>query len=138
MDDCIEETRGHRNPAGYVEVYVKGKKGKRFFAHRVAWEQANGPIPTGLVVRHKCDNPPCIDPDHLEIGTLADNVRDMDERGRRRPNRGEDCGTHKLTEEQVREILTSPEMGKMLAAKYGVNKSAISRIRNGTRWAHLR
>ena len=60
-----------------------GKSGTRVLAHRLAYETWVGPIPDGHVVRHKCDNPPCINPDHLETGTQADNVQDMHARGRR-------------------------------------------------------
>lgn len=64
---------------GYGRKYLKGRY---LLAHRWAWEQANGPIPDGLVVRHKCDNPSCVNPDHLELGSQGDNVRDAVERGR--------------------------------------------------------
>jgi hypothetical protein len=56
---------------------------KVVYAHRVAWEIANGcPVPDGLIVRHKCDNPPCVNPDHLLVGTMQDNTNDMISRGR--------------------------------------------------------
>lgn len=55
-----------------------GIRGRTLYAHRVAWEEANGrPVPAGLVVRHSCDNPPCINPAHLDVGTQQDNVDDM-------------------------------------------------------------
>lgn len=73
-----EEWQGRRSRDGY------GFFGVKTAAHRHAWEQAHGPIPPGMVVRHRCDNPPCVRVDHLEIGTPADNVRDSVERGRAR------------------------------------------------------
>lgn len=56
--------------------------GKSKYAHRLMWEEVNGPIPHGMCVLHRCDNPPCIRPDHLFLGTKADNVRDMIAKGR--------------------------------------------------------
>ena len=78
MSACIEWT-GSRNPKGYGQKKVGGKT---IFAHRWAWEQANGPIPDGLHVLHTCDNPPCVNVDHLFLGTNADNVKDRDAKGR--------------------------------------------------------
>ena len=77
--DCLVWT-GHRSREGYGYVKVVGKSPRG--AHRVAWELENGPVASGLVVRHKCDNPPCVKLDHLELGTHQDNVNDMIARGR--------------------------------------------------------
>jgi hypothetical protein len=71
--------KGTRNPKGYGRISVSGRQDG---THRVAYRLAHGEIPDGLVVRHRCDNPPCINPAHLEVGTPADNSRDMVERGR--------------------------------------------------------
>lgn len=74
-DGCWTWTNG-RNRHGYgIQCHT--------LAHRVAWSMTYGPIPDGLCVRHRCDNPPCVRPDHLELGTQMQNIRDMDERGRR-------------------------------------------------------
>lgn len=66
--------------ARYPLVQIDGVRDR---AHRFAWRRVNGPIPDGMVVRHTCDNTICVNPDHLILGTQADNMRDMDERGRR-------------------------------------------------------
>jgi hypothetical protein len=75
---CWEWT-GVRNPQGYGVMRV-GESNMQ--AHRVAWEVANGPIPVGLNALHRCDNPGCVRPDHLWLGTLADNNADMRAKGR--------------------------------------------------------
>ena len=76
------EWRGKRSEKGYglINAHRLDAVGAR--VHRLMWEMHNGPIPDGLVVRHRCDNPPCVNPDHLEVGTVAENQRDMAERGR--------------------------------------------------------
>jgi hypothetical protein len=107
--------------------------GKLYKAHRLAYEDRHGPIPVGLIVRHKCDNPPCVNLDHLEIGTRADNNRDRDERGRHVVLRGEDHGKHILTEEAVREIRRTPRapgVCRLLADKYGVALGTIYNVRS--------
>ncbi len=77
------EWQGRRYPTGY------GRSGHQVYSHRRSWEITNGPIPRGLHVLHKCDNPPCVRPDHLWLGTHADNMHDRDRKGRDRfgPNR---------------------------------------------------
>lgn len=68
-----------RNDKGYGMFRVEGRDRR---AHRIAWTLTNGPIPDGLLVLHECDNPPCVNPAHLHLGTDADNARERDERGR--------------------------------------------------------
>jgi hypothetical protein len=75
---CIE-WGASRFPQGYGQIKVNYQNRK---AHRVAWELAHGPIPDGLVVCHRCDNPPCCNVDHLFLGTHSDNTRDMHAKGR--------------------------------------------------------
>ncbi len=76
------EWAASKNPDGYghFQVFRRGKW-RSLRAHRIAYEQSYGEIPAGLIVRHRCDNPRCVRPDHLELGTTKDNVRDLYERG---------------------------------------------------------
>lgn len=104
------------------------------FAHRVAYELAIGPIPEGLCVCHKCDTPACVNPEHLFVGTAADNNRDMTEKGRR----SRDTGSRKLTDDQVRAIrfLVAAGISRADAARaYDVSRPAVSHICTGKSWA---
>ena len=108
---------------------------RHVFAHRFAWELWVGPIPEGLCVCHHCDNPPCVNPAHLFVGTSTDNNRDMIAKGREA--RGERSGRAKLTDKAVAEIRDSLERPYILAKRYGVSLSTISTARTGRSWKHL-
>ena len=127
---------------GYGLVWAGGKYRR---AHREAYEAVNGPIPDGLVVRHKCDTPACVSPDHLELGTNADNTRDMMERGRNRCGRlkGSAHAMSKLAEIDIRRIRAAyvfrhPEFGcTALGRKHGVSRTTIGKIVSCKLWRHI-
>jgi hypothetical protein len=133
---CWEWT-GTRNPAGYGLINVRDSPR---LAHRVAYTLANGSIPLGMSVLHKCDNPGCVRPDHLFIGTLADNNADMRTKGRQRgPSlKGSTNPNALLTEAKVRAIRKSNAKGTDLARKYGVTETTISSIRLRRSWGHVK
>ncbi len=107
-------------------------------AHVWAWECANGKaVPEGMVVRHSCDVPGCINPDHLSIGSHADNAQDKERRGRGQHARGEAHGRSKLTNENIVEIRNDPRGSRPLAAQYGVSANLIKLIRRGRIWRHV-
>lgn len=118
-------------------IQMKALKSSKRGAHQVSYEAFNGVIPRGLVVRHTCDNPCCVNPDHLILGTQADNVADREARGRRKDINGEKIGTAKLTAEKVLEIRASELSYAQLAEIYGVDKSNIALIKTGKSWKHL-
>lgn len=100
--DCWE-WQGCRHPTrGYGQIGRGGKGAGLVETHRASWEVTYGPIPAGLFVLHSCDNPPCVRPDHLSLGTPADNVRDMQSKGR--AARGFMLPHTRLSDEQVAEI----------------------------------
>lgn len=116
---------------------VIGRNGKSQRAHRVSYEAYKGEIPEGMVVRHSCDNPACINPDHLSLGTQKENAADRTARGRGSKLKGAQIATAKLTEAQVLEIKSSTLSLTELSEKYGVDKSNIWAIRSGKSWKHL-
>jgi len=145
MDGCIV-WQGRIHKRGYGEVTIgRGADGwpVRVRAHRVAWEEAFGPIPNGLCVLHKCDNPPCVNPEHLFLGTRADNNRDRFLKGRDShdpKNVGHRNGRARLTVAQVEEIRALAATGmqrRALAERYGVARTTVSAVVAGQNWAGL-
>lgn len=131
------------NGEGYGAVRGRGR-GKMRRAHREAYEAENGEgSADGLVVRHKCDTPACVNPSHLEIGTKADNNRDMIERGRHVAPKGSANGNSKLTEADVLAIRAVCVPGcrtngqRAAAKRYGVDHALIGRIIRREIWAHV-
>jgi len=126
----------HRVKGGYPQCESDGQ---RYFLSRFVYEQCFGEIPEGLCVCHKCDNPPCINPQHLFLGTRKDNTQDMVKKGRNRNGilPGESNGQSKLTSQQVLVILNDSNSNNKIAAKYGVSKSTILRIKNRKSWRNI-
>lgn len=109
-------------------------------AHRLSWAITHGRVPpSDMCICHRCDNPTCVRPDHLFLGTLKDNVQDCERKGRGNHAKGERQHCAKLTEADVREIrgplrhISTPK----LAVRYGVHHSRISAARAGRTWKHV-
>lgn len=130
------EWKGIRNHANYGTVTHRSL---HFGAHRVAFIIATGIDPTGKMVCHKCDNPPCCNPSHLFLGTCRDNVQDMIQKGRRRIYEGIGHHSAKLSPEIAREIRHKSKNGtatrRGMAQFYGVNRATIDKILSGKTWA---
>lgn len=137
-DGCWEWQGAKSTQMGYGAMSL-GERGSVQYTHRLSWQLAKGPIPAGLCVLHRCDNPPCVRPDHLFLGTRRDNMADKVEKGRQ--HRGEQTGGAVLVEAQVVEILTAYATGEFpilgLAGEYGVEEATIRAIVNGQTWAHV-
>ena len=103
-------------------------------AHRMAYELLNGPIPSGMHVLHRCDTPACVNPNHLFLGTHADNMRDMADKGR--ASRGEKSPQAKLTLEQVKAIRENNLSSRKIAPLYGISDRQIRSIRANQWWKH--
>jgi len=123
--------------SGGYGVFMANKVSHR--AHRFSWIQANGEIPKGMFILHSCDNPCCVNPDHLSVGTHQDNMDDMVKKGRQNPARGTKHSSHKLTEKQVRAIRASSVSSRKLGAEYGVSKTLINHIKTKSKkgWGWL-
>lgn len=134
-DDCWEWL-AYKDKDGYGRFRVDGQW---VGAHRFVFEMKCGRIPAGMCVCHSCDNPSCVNPEHLWLGTHEDNLRDMAEKGRARcpGHKGESNGRAKLTEEDVRGIRQLKEPVPLIAKCFGVSEGQIYRIRSGQHWAHI-
>lgn len=129
--DCWEWT-ACKQSQGYGQIRIGGKA---ILAHRLVIELVTGnAVPDDLVVCHKCDNPSCVNPDHLFVGTYSDNSQDMYNKGRDITYYGEDCTVAKLTNKQANEIRKSSESSRILAARYRVSHTTILDIKRGNRY----
>lgn len=133
--------KGSLNNKGYGWININRKA---TLAHRVSWILKNGEIPPNMKVLHKCDIRNCVNPDHLFLGTLKDNMQDCSDKGRLSINwpryKGEQHKMSKLTESAVKEIRASRNIngyGDLLANKYGVNRQTIYDIARGKYWNHV-
>lgn len=110
-------------------------------AHRIAWTIYRGEIPSGIFVCHRCDNPLCVNPDHLFLGTHSENMKDMKAKGRSNYISGEQSPKSKLTEKDVKNIRKSYKRNivtmRSLADRYGVSMGAIQSVLNRTNWKHI-
>lgn len=134
-DGCWEWT-GYRDPNGYGRLNVGLKP---VLAHRISWQLNRHKLKGSQFVLHKCDNPPCVRPDHLFIGSQADNLADKMRKKRHRygVSIGTAHGRCKLTEEQVREIRAWNGPSRVIAEKFGISQSNASDIINRRIWKHL-
>ncbi len=134
-DGACQVYEGTRTDAGYGIAYLGQLNGRRVrvSAHRLAYALHHGIDPTGLVVMHGCDNPGCVNPAHLKLGTQSENIRDMyaKKRGRTGPS------NFKLSVAQVAEIrreLSAGQRQRDLAELFGVDQSTVSNIATGRAW----
>lgn len=148
---CIEWV-GPRHPDGYGRFTFKRQQR---LAHRAAWQLFKGDLPADACVLHRCDHPPCVNPDHLFLGNRGDNARDMASKGRQwvqknpagRPvcpdelkPRGSRHGSAKLTEADILVIRNSYSQGALqteLAKRFGCADTLISQIVCGRIWRHV-
>lgn len=142
-DDCWEWSGQRRKPkgSGWGNYGCFNYKSVEYKAHRVAYEIVNGEIPEGMFVCHKCDNPPCVNPKHLFLGTNEDNMKDMASKGRTGVKLGSNHPNHKLVEKDVPEIRKLLSQGfkiSAIAEIYGVSNCPISMIRRGKSWRHVK
>lgn len=134
-DGCLH-FNGHKDECGYGRI---NRNGKLVRLHRAVWEHHNGTIPDKMVICHKCDNPGCINIEHLFVGTQADNVKDMWSKGRANILSGERNGGSKLKAKDIpliRDRLANGETGYSIARSYGVTGECILHIKNGNSWVN--
>lgn len=131
------EWQGSRTPLGYGQMLLGARKE---LAHRIAWQWTYGPIPKGLCVLHACDNPSCVRPGHLLLGTRAANMRDMVAKGRVGKQIGNRHGAKAMAPKMVRHIRARVEAGEPQAAvarELGLHQTTVNQICSRRRWASV-
>ena len=127
---------GGKGKNQYGLIQEAGKASKKLLAHRVSYEIHNGKIPDGLVVMHSCDNPSCVNPEHLSLGTHKENTADMIAKGRKvnTPVHGEKNGKSRLNLTQVEYIKGCDKTNAALARELNVSPNCIRGVRTGRTW----
>jgi hypothetical protein len=133
-----------KSRSGSSRLYGRIKvDGKTTPAHRYSWELHNQKtIPKGMIVMHKCDNPQCVNPDHLSIGTHQDNMSDMVKKGRQSKSnheraKGEKNGNSKLTKKIAKAIFNDNRPQRQIAKSYGITQAAVSLIKRKITWRNI-
>lgn len=141
---CWPFSGGYKAKGGHGQIVIGTRKsgGILIGSHRLAWTLTNGPIPDGMCVCHRCDNPPCCNPSHLFLGTASENFADMRNKGRARGGSlpGERNRNSKLTSQQVIEIREKYRSGKTqreIGEEYGIGQTSVSYIVSQGGWRHL-
>lgn len=135
--ECWMWTAG-KSLSGYGHFWVKGRHER---TNRVSWTIHHGPIPDGMLVLHRCDEPSCVNPDHLFLGTHADNAKDRKSKGRNGDMRGEKSSGAKLTDRDVLKIRELLQLGGLtqtrISEMFGVGPCVISLIKVRKIWSHI-
>lgn len=133
------EWQGYKNKAGYGYIKVKRKP---YVAHRLSWMIHNGDIPEGMLICHHCDNPGCVNPEHLFVGTSADNSNDMVMKGRSAKPKGEQNNNAILTNTQVNEIrlllMKRTRTAVEIAKIFNISGGTVRLIDTGELWTHVK
>ena len=151
LDKCWLWT-GALDQDGYGRIGIGGSKCLTLRAHRCSFELHGGVLPEGHVAMHKCDNPTCVNPSHIQPGTIEENNKDAKTKSRtasgakhwmsKTPElikRGSNHHNSQLTDDDVRAIRASSEPGWVLAARYGLkNRNSPNLIRSGRSWKHVK
>jgi hypothetical protein len=135
-DECWE-WQGAKLVNGYGRIAINSS-GQVESAHRVAYVLGGkGSIEKGLFVCHACDNPSCVNPNHLFLGTAKENTQDMIKKGRNDNRKGENSAVNKLNEEQVLAIREDPRSTRAIAKEFGLGASTVCEIKNRKLWSHI-
>lgn len=120
---------------------IARREGQKVLAHRLSWEIHFGKIPIGMEICHRCDNPKCVKPDHIFVGTHQDNMRDMMAKGRNADMNGEKNGNHKLNAGDIKNIRSLYTTGnysqRELAMKFDVHQTNIGHIVRANTWMDI-
>lgn len=141
-DGCWLWLGGSKAQKGYGKIQQGGKGSPHLLAHRVSYEIHNGPIPSGMFVLHKCDNPQCVNPGHLRVGTGSENIKEAFDKGRkvcRPPHKfGEGHSRAQITDADVAYIRSAKgKTIRALAKEMGLTESTVGKVRRRVTWTHL-